>query len=257
MLCYLWIKDLSVRTNILVKSFFAAAALLTSSYSMASPISLGFERITGNNVENIASQLQAQVFNSTDAQSFLNQTIASDQILFTFANSAQIASNIAAVYFDDSSLFASQTSILNSLSGFTQFSAISWTKPNGDIKNVVLPGGNASPYHFEPTPLFGAHTDPGSPSLGVNTGTDLLGIVIQFKPSTLFNDVIAALMNDSLRIGLHVRSIGSNGESDSFVNNTLLPGNGGVTAVPLPTTVWLFLSGLIGVLGLQPRKVIG
>lgn len=246
-----------MRINILVKSFFAAAALLTSSYSMASPISLSFERITGNNVENVASQLQAQVFNSTDAQSFLNQTIANNQILFTFANSAQTASNIAGVYFDDSGLFASQTSILNSLSGFTQFSAISWTKPNGDTKNVVLPGGNANPYHFEPTPFFGAHTDPGNPGLGVNAGTDLLGIVIQFKPSTHFNDVIAALMNDNLRIGLHVRSIGAKGESDSFVNNTLLPGSGGVTAVPLPATVWMFLSGLIGFLGLQRRRVIG
>ncbi|TPQ26307.1 VPLPA-CTERM sorting domain-containing protein [Methylomonas koyamae] len=240
-------------TAIFKSAAMAGILMLSSASALAAPTSFNFTRITSNGTEDIGSQLQMDVYNNTDAAAFLNQSLT-NKILFTFANSAQIAANIAEVYFDDSGLLASQTSIFNSLSGFTSFSPVSWTKPNGTLKNVVLPGGNNAVPGFAPTPYFGANVDPGNPNLGVNTSSDLLGILVSLNSGYSFDDVTTALTSGTLRIGLHVRSIGAAGNSDSFINN--LAPTDTVTGVPLPASAWMFLSGVVGFLGWQRRRTL-
>ncbi|MCQ8179501.1 VPLPA-CTERM sorting domain-containing protein [Methylomonas sp. SURF-1] len=229
----------------------AGVLMLSAASASAAPTSFNFTRITSNAAEDVGSQLQMDVYNNADASAFLNQTLT-NQVLFTFANSAQTAANIAEVYFDDNGFLASQTAILNSLEGFTSFSPVSWTKPNGTLKNVVLPGGNNADPDFQPTPYFGANVDPGNPSLGVNTGSDLLGILVSLNNGYGFDDISSALASGDLRIGLHVRSIGVAGASDSFINNRIPTET--ISGVPLPASAWMFLSGLVGFLGWQRRR---
>lgn len=229
----------------------AGVLLLSAASASAAPTSFNFTRITSNAAEDVGSQLQMDVYNNADASEFLNQTLT-NQVLFTFANSAQTAANIAEVYFDDSGFLASQTAILNSLGGFTSFSPVSWTKPNGTLKNVVLPGGNNADPDFQPTPYFGADVDPGNPSLGVNTGSDRFGILVSLNNGYGFDDISSALTSGALRIGLHVRSIGVAGASDSFINNPIPTET--ISGVPLPASAWMFLSGLVGFLGWQRRR---
>lgn len=229
----------------------AGVLLLSAASASAAPTSFNFTRITSNAAEDVGSQLKMDVYNNADASEFLNQTLT-NQVLFTFANSAQTAANIAEVYFDDSGFLASQTAILNSLGGFTSFSPVSWTKPNGTLKNVVLPGGNNADPDFQPTPYFGADVDPGNPSLGVNTGSDLFGILVSLNNGYGFDDISSALTSGALRIGLHVRSIGVAGASDSFINNPIPTET--ISGVPLPASAWMFLSGLVGFLGWQRRR---
>ena len=87
--------------------------------------------------------------------------------------------------------------------------------------------------------------------LGAGAVAVLILAVLLF-PATLFQwtyiapdyaDVIAELTDGRLRIGLHVQGFG-NGGSESFVNNP----------VPVPAAVWLFGSGLIGLVGVARRK---
>ncbi|BBL56395.1 VPLPA-CTERM sorting domain-containing protein [Methylomonas koyamae] len=229
----------------------AGILMFSAAAAWAAPTSFNFTRITSNAAEDVGSQLQMDVYNNTDASAFLNQSLT-NKILFTFANSAQTAANIAEIYFDDSGFLASQTAILNSLGGFTSFSPVSWTKPNGTLKNVVLPGGNNADPDFEPTPYFGANVDPGNPSLGVNTGSDVLGILVSLNNGYSFDDISSALTSGALRIGMHVRSIGAAGASDSFINNRIPTET--ISGVPLPASAWMFLSGLVGFLGWQRRK---
>ncbi|MCH9007087.1 PEP-CTERM sorting domain-containing protein [candidate division KSB1 bacterium] len=54
-------------------------------------------------------------------------------------------------------------------------------------------------------------------------------------------DVIADLNSGALRIGLHVRSIGAAGDSDSFVNG----GGPPVQVIPEPSSILLLGSALI------------
>ena len=59
----------------------------------------------------------------------------------------------------------------------------------------------------------------------------------------MFNDVINELGDGRLRIGMHVINFDGGG-SESFVNNP----------VPVPAAIWLFGSGLLGLVGIARRK---
>jgi hypothetical protein len=111
-----------------------------------------------------------------------------------------------------------------------------------------LPGGNSIEPPFETTAGFSADSDTPVQPMGVNPG-ESVGILFNLKDEQTFADVLAEiyqgsedpLAGDSLRIGLHLQSIGPEGGSDSFI------------MTPVPGAVSLGLFGL-SVAGTNLRK---
>jgi len=208
--------------------------------AQANFIDFNFFRITDNdNLVNPASQFDAKVYDSAQALSEQGQTLESNEVLFVFRNDVGIKSNISEVYFDDGTIL-SQTRLVNSLGGFTDFGTT--------LNPADLPSGNTTTPPFIATVFFGADAS-GNPANGIDAAVDALGIVIALQTDKGWADLLAAIADGSLRLGLHVRSIGDVGGSDSFVS---LPGEG--APVPEPATMLLLGSGLIGLAGFGRRK---
>jgi len=151
---------------------------------------------------------------------------------FYFHNDGPIPSAISEIYFDDGTLLGAP-SITDSIRGFTDFS-------NGATPGD-LPGGNNLTPPFEATTLFNVDAQ-GNPIVGINPGDTLL-LTFSLQPGQDYADTIAALHagmlgQDTLRIGLHVRSIGEEEQSDSFFL--------WATPVPEPAGVVLAVMGLFG-----------
>ncbi|HEB28542.1 MAG TPA: VPLPA-CTERM sorting domain-containing protein [Porticoccus sp.] len=60
-----------------------------------------------------------------------------------------------------------------------------------------------------------------------------------------FDAVAAAVTAGELRFGLHLRTIGQAGDSDSYINTS---------PVPIPAAAWLFGSALIGLVGIRRKN---
>ncbi|MCQ8116282.1 VPLPA-CTERM sorting domain-containing protein [Methylomonas rosea] len=195
----------------------------------------------------MASQLHVEVFNQADALSLLSESIGVNDVLFTFKNTVGIASNIAEIYFDDANFLLSQYAPFLQLGGTTDFGTT--------LNPSNLPGGNSMAIPFVASSGFGADVNPGNPSKGINASNDLLGIRIALQNGVSFLDLGHGLQDNALRIGLHVRSIGAQDASDSFVSNGDTAGGGGLgSPVPLPAAAWMFLTGVVGFLGVQRRR---
>jgi len=205
--------------NIVKASFLLSAA---AAFPQAQAATFGFGCISNTSATNCAigeSQLFVDV---TDA--------GSNQVLFTFTNNGSDLSSIADVYFDDGTLLGI-ASIDNSSSGVSFSEGAS---PGN------LPGGNL--VGFTATAGFLADSDAPVQPNGVNPG-EYLGITFDLLQGVSYMDTINALQSGTdLRIGIHVQGF-ADGGSESFVNY-----------VPVPAAVWLFGSGLIGLVGLARRK---
>ncbi len=213
------------------------ALLLGTTQALAADLTYGFNRITNNNTDNVASQLSITMWDAAGANAAFSLTetnqLSANELLFSVQNNVGIASNVSEVYFDDGLLGPSR--VLNSLGGFTNF-----TGGGADPEN--LPSGNNASPPFVATGAFSADAQ-GSPNNGVNASADILGIVLGLGSFADFAAVASAVSDGSLRFGLHVRSIGTDGLSDSFVNE-----------VPIPAAVWLFGSALLSFAGVARRK---
>lgn len=213
------------RNFIKVGLFITAGAFMTQSQA----VTYGFDCITNNMGGDCGigeAQLTADV---TDA--------GAGQVLFTFSNSGPEASSIADVYFDDGSLLG--------IAGLIDADDGTGGDPGVDFSELAspgnLPGANNATPPFVTTAGFSADSDPPVQPNGVNPG-ETLGILFNLQGGQTFNDVIAQLGTGELRIGIHVQGYASGG-SESFVN-----------FVPVPAAVWLFGSGLLGLIGIARRK---
>jgi len=209
-------------------SLVAIAAFLV----MAAPASaLTFDCITNNNVADCTTGEAQLSVTVTDPAGDSN-------VLFTFENSGPLASSITDVYFDDGTLLAIAS--INEGPGV----AFSQGASPGN-----LPGGNNADPDFEATAGFTADSDPPTQPNGVNPG-EFLEITFTLLAGDTFDDVLAALDDGSLRIGIHVQGFALGG-SESFIccgegGGGGNGGGGGTAQVPEPGSLALLGSGLLG-----------
>lgn len=207
------------------------SALTVSAASLASApayaASFGFNNITGgdNFGDGLATGFSMDV---TDA--------GSGNVLFKIFNNtgSGVANFISDVYFDDANPTLLSSPTLNSSFNIGNVSFTQKSPTPG-----TLPQGNNLTPQFTESFGFGNATGDGN-AAGVQTG-EALGI--QFTGN--FTNIINAINAGTLRVGLHVQGIGTDGKSDSFVSG---PPS---TAIPTPA----LLPGVIGVgLGLLRKR---
>jgi hypothetical protein len=192
-------------------------------------------RITFNSSYDLSSQLSIAVTNEDFVET-------ANQIAFVFYNDAGIDSSITDIYFDDG---IGQNRVLDSVIGIY----------NSDGVNFSLGAHPADPpgySSFHTTDNF--NLDVPKPDQGVDVGNrnEYVAIVFDLVEGKSFSDVIDLLykgfpINDgtsenSLRIALHISSIGSESLSDTY-------------CVPVPGTIILGILGL-GVGGWKLRKTM-
>lgn len=191
-----------------------AIVAVASLASAASAGMLTFERITGNSADNVEGQLHVEY---TD--------LGGGQVEFEFTNAVGTASSITDVYFDGDGFLASIASITGS-------AGVAFSSPASPAN---LPGGNTLADPFVAN--LSADSDPPPSGNGVNTAAEWLRIVINLGAGISAGDMATALGDGGVRVGMHVQAIGSDGESDSFVNTL----NG---TIPAPGALALGLIGL-------------
>ena len=190
--------------------------------------SYDFHRITYCSYYDLSDQLGVDV---SDA--------GNDQVLFTFYNDIGIRSSICDIYFDDNS---------GSLSGIANIINEPGVRFDDPARPRNLPGGRWYGFYAN----FSADSNPPVKHNGINSASESLGILFNLSDNKTFADVINALANQDLRIGLHVQAIGycCCDASDSYINN---PGDPPFVT-PVPGAVILGMLGMT-VAGVKLRKL--
>lgn len=221
-----------MKTRLLCVAAAAGAALLATP-AHATSITYGFNCITtGPNCPTGEAQFSMTV---TD------DGVSAGEVEFLFNNSGPLASAITQIYFDDdadvlASFIASPFTYSNAGISYATFQP----PPN-------LPAGSSISPAFDTTGgLRAGPTSPVAPN-GVHPG-EWVGITLNLQAGSSFGDVIAALNDESLRVGLHAQAF-ADGGSESFVNG---PGPG--TPVPEPGTLLLLGGAISGLAGLRRRR---
>jgi hypothetical protein len=160
-----------------------------------------------------------------------------DQVTFTFTNIVGIASSISEIYYDDRNPL--QLLTINSL---TQQGC---TFTGGGANPGNLPGGNNVTPAFNANSSFSADAQ-GNPSLGIDTASDYLTMKFDLQAGATFATVVTALNSGTLRVGIHVRGIGTQASSDAFVNTA-------VDTVPVPMAGLTGGAMLLGLAGVRRR----
>jgi hypothetical protein len=221
-----------------VRHFVLASTALLLAGMPATPalanLSLGFERVTGNSKTDIAPLLGVTVSNP-DAM----------HVSFVFRNMATLfpGSFIAQVYFDEPAGPHLMSNPRIETSPGVVF------KSGGSPSN--LSGGKTLTPVFGADYVFSAKSPSSRNGLGPYSGPDYDQLTITF--SGIGTDVLGALIDNGLRIGLHVQGL-PGGTSDSFVSHYVPPPTTEHSlppAVPSPAASGLCLLGLALVTGVS------
>ena len=200
----------------------AAGAFLTP----AQAVTFNFNCITSNGIgtcDTAEAQMQLDVTDN-----------GFNQVLFEFSNNDVGAGTdfdaiIGEVYFYDGVYLDPNTAIING----TGVNFVDGATP------AELPGYNGTPLS-----VFAAADVNKNTADGVAVVDGTLGILFDLLPGIDFNTVIGAMNSGDLVVGIHAKALdGINDISESLV-----------TVVPVPAAVWLFASGLIGLVGVARKR---
>lgn len=144
--------------------------------------------------------------------------------------------NIAEIYIDDRTpIFLAPINITTQIG--TDFTP-------GDANPGNLPGGNTLPDPFTVTTDLLADAQ-GRSTNGLTIGDNLI-FNISYALGANFTDLLDALNNGSLRVGVHARSL-LGGESEGYVSQPPSP-------IPVPAAGLLLLGSLGGLAVIRRRK---
>jgi hypothetical protein len=173
----------------------------------AAALTIGFVKLTNSGNTDVASQLFVEITDATLAPP--NDEPA--KVAFKFTNNVGTASSITDIYFADGTLLGIST-IADSGAG------VAFAAPASPGN---LPGGNLASPPFVTTQNFSLDSNSGPPGVsanGVNAASEWVTVTFDLINGKTFADTVAALNDGSLRIGLHVQSIGVTSGSDSYIN---------------------------------------
>lgn len=216
-----------------MKKMLLAAMLLLGVAATAQAIPYSFTNITNTGAD-VASQLSVDV------------TASGTDTLFTFTNIGTTSSVITKIFFDWGTDPYNDPFPL-AYKGKTQSAGVSFNLLPADSN---FPGGNT--ISFE-TDWAAGRTNSGGVNNGINNSPvaspEYLTIAF-FGNTSTFDEVIAALNDESFRIGLHIQSLPlPDGDSDSYVND----GHG--APVPEPGTMMLLGVGMFGLAIFGKRRM--
>lgn len=200
----------------------AAAGILAGGASQAQAATLGFSCITQNSTESCGigqSQLTAEL---TD--------MGNGTVEFLFSNSGVGAASITQIYFDQ------PTPSIMSLSSMSQSNGVAFAERS----QLNLPGSQG--IGFQATNGLGS-LPPVVPN-GINQG-EWLRLAFTLSQGSTFASLLTSLATGDLRIGMHVQAIGAYGNSESFVNQQV---------VPEPTSMLLLGTGLAAAAARRRRR---
>ena len=212
----------------------AVALGLMTGISTANATTFGFAGLSNNNATNTANG---------EAQLSLEVVQSGSNVLFNFINSGVEALLINDVYFDDDNGlldgYVGEINVEIAALGGVDFGPDAANPQNVPASNSVVPS-------FSADLSFDAKNPGGSGGNGVDQG-ETLGLILSLVGTTTVNDILLALDNQDLRVGLHVQGFDNDG-SESFVN---------ISAIPLPSGILLLLTGMGSLVLIGRRHRLG
>ncbi len=197
--------------NTNIKTLLLIIILLGTGPAVFGGPTYSFNAITSNSSTDVAigeAQMSVTVTNP-----------AIGKVLFTFKNAGPQQSTISGIYFDDGLVtFAS-------IKNYTGVNFVAGATP------AYLPAGNSISPQFVAD--FAASAKNPAPQNGVNIG-EKVGIVTNLQSGATLNDIVTALDNGTMRLGIQVINF-ADGGSESFVNN----GSTNNNIVPAPGAILL------------------
>jgi hypothetical protein len=209
---YLKIKVLTMKSPLnLVKSLLAVAGVAALSAISAAPASaINFNNITGGDT---VGDAYANSFGFTVE----NQGGLAVFNIFNFGNPGASDMFIAGVFFNDN-----DGTLSSSTPPWTTVNNVGKVAFSGGASNAQLPQGGKN---FTTDYAFFSNNGAGN-AFGVQAGEKLgLGFTASY------NNVLAALTDGTLQVGLHVQAL-PNGASDSYISS-----NGNTENTPEPLTM--------------------